>query len=189
MNKIHIKKVLLDALRHFVALIVSCLGGYFISNGVFGLIGLLISNNNRLVFRLFYFVPYFAIVTIVLFLVSFKTEKKREKFVAYETAVSTIIACILQLFAALIITFAIYTSGPALPLAHIFHAGKDIHLQFLDTDVPNRLYIICMLVLDLFYICATIFGGFCGQKKRKKERDELHNETSKMKGESHEENN
>ena len=78
MNKIHIKKVLLDALRHFVALIVSCLGGYFISNGVFGLIGLLISNNNKLVFRLFYFVPYFAIVTIVFFLVSFKTEKKEK---------------------------------------------------------------------------------------------------------------
>ena len=177
MIKKKINKILRDALTHFVALILACTLGYFISNGLFGLIGLLISGGNQLVFRLFYSISYLIIVVLVLFFVAFAKEKKMEEFAAHEIVISTMLACIVQIIVALTVVFAIYTIGPALPIAHIIFAGEDINLKFPDTDVPKHLYLICMGVLDLIYIVSTTVGGYFGQKKRRKDRETLYNNT------------
>ena len=181
MKKIDWKKVILDALMFFGGLIVACFGGYFLSNGVFGLVGSLVSDNNVSIMRWATFVPYTVIVLLALFFVSFSKEYIRQHYFALETVISSIAACIFQMIAANIITFAIYTSGPALYFAHILYAGNNTTLHFADTDVPSRLYIICMLVLDLLYIISAVLGGYLGQKKRSQERLALINNQNNTK--------
>ena len=176
------KKILFDALLFFISLTLACLGGYVIANGVFGIFGAIISNNNELVFRLFYFIPYFIIVSFVMFFVPFKTEYKREKYKAYETAISSLFACGMQMLFAFLINFTVYTSGPALPIGQIIYAGSNINMHLLDSDVPYFIYAICMLIFDIFYTGFAVLGGFYGQKKRKKAREALYNEVSKTKG-------
>ena len=71
---------------------------------------------------------------------------------------------------AIIVTYAVYTCGPALSLAQIIYTKNDINVLIDDNEVPNYLYIICMLILDVFYVVGYVWGGYVGQKKREKDR-------------------
>ncbi len=178
-----IKKTLLDALKYFGALFVCCALCAVPGLSIFYVIGQLIGGDNRQVARITFFIPLFLLFNLVLFNVSYRMELKREKFIAYETALSTFLACALQVLLASVTIYSLYTCGPALMLAQITYAGKDIKIDFPDASVPNHMYVICMVIIDAFYIGSTILGGYLGQMKRKKNRERLQNEASRMKGE------
>lgn len=167
--KMNLKKILGDGLKTFICLIAACFVGYFISNGVFGLIASSTSNS-RLVIQLFNFIPFFLIMLTVLFVFCCRVEYKREQFSLGESCISSAIACAFQLLFAVLVVYAIYTCGPALSLAKIIYAGNDTNAVISDTDIPGHLYVICMVILDIFYIAVSVLGGYVGQKKREKER-------------------
>ena len=68
--------------------------------------------------------------------------------------------------------FAIYTSGAAYDLAHILWrlSGHDVHGI---GSAPFWLYLIFLVLLDLLYLLAVIWGRKCGYKKRLRHRKSL----------------
>ena len=135
--KNHLKKFIGDAFKAFIGLIVACFLGYFISNGVFGLIASLMSSS-KLVVRLFNFIPFFLIVVVALFIVSYREEYRREQFSLSERCISATLACGGQLLFAIIVTYAVYTCGPALSLAQIIYTKNDINVLIDDNEVTSE---------------------------------------------------
>lgn len=166
------KKIIIDSLILVGVFIVTFLLGYFAIMWLFGLWAAVFSENG-LVVRLFYFVPCFLLVLGVLFVFSFRKEYKRENFMARDSIISSALACAILLILAFVITFVEYTAGPAIDLAKIIYAGADVNKPLLHYEVPDRYYVSCMIVLDVFYIFAYTLGGFYGQKKRARDRDNL----------------
>lgn len=167
-----IKKILQDAALYLVVLLVGTLPGYLISNGIFGMIASVSTDDKRL-FRIVNFVPFLTFVAGVLLFVSFRREYKREKFRVPETAVSAVLACGIHLLIAKILSFAVYVSGPALYLSEIIVAGENTGRILAYTDIPDHVYVLTMLAVDAVYVCAAIFGGYAGVKKRRMERKAL----------------
>lgn len=166
------KKIITDTLILIGVLVVTFLVGFFVISWVFGMAAAALSTN-QLVTRLFNFIPYFILVLAVLFTFAYKKEYKREAFVWRDAIIAVALACVIMLVLALVITFVEYTTGPALSLAKMIYAGKDVNMTLLHYEVPDKLYVICILALDLFYVPAYVFGGYCGQKKRAADRAAL----------------
>ena len=166
------KKILSDSLILTGIIVVTFLVGFFVISWVFGLLASVLSEN-QLVVRLCNFIPYFILVLAVLFTFAYKKEYKREAFSRRDVIITAVFTGVIMLVLALVITFAEYTTGPALILAKMIHAGKDVNMTLLHHEVPDKLYVICILLLDVFYVPAYVLGGYFGQKKRALDRQAL----------------
>lgn len=105
-----------------------------------------------------------------MFLFAWRKGYKRAEFQPQKTGVGFGIACILQLLYAVLFSFSLYTTGPAL------YAGMCIYSILYgipSTGFPDVYTFMTMWIFDLIYLGAVMLGEYLGAKARLKDRKAL----------------
>lgn len=174
-NAVKLKKILTDALLYVAVLMLTGLTNTFVCNFIF-VMPTMIVTTNRIIIQLVYFATYFLSVIATYFVLAHRREYKREDFSVRDTLVSWVVSTGIILLLPSLIAVVEYTTGPALPLAKaICLIAKIDTPTLLNYDIPSRIYLPCMLILNLFFAAATVLGSRAGQKKRQAEREKLYN--------------
>ena len=71
-----------------------------------------------------------------------------------------------------LVKFNMYASGAAYYCASLYYSWKD-EIVLDAYDIPDIIYIVIMLVIDVFYIMSILGGSFLGKKKRLNERQNM----------------
>ena len=112
-----------------------------------------------------------ALVCIVgcLFVGAFRAGYKAAAVSLKNVLLPMVIALLIQLLYAVILSFAVYTAGPAYWLGDILSALGDS----MEESVPDVYVFGCMLLFDPAYIGIALIGERMGAKKRAADRAKL----------------
>ena len=105
-----------------------------------------------------------------MFLAAWRKGYKEAEFHPKKIAISFGVACLFQLLYVAVLSFSLYTTGPAL------YAGMFIYsilYEVPSTGFPDVYTFMTMWFFSLIYLGAVLLGEYLGVQKRLKDRKEL----------------
>ncbi|MBQ2727015.1 MAG: hypothetical protein IJF78_15030 [Clostridia bacterium] len=164
------KKIVLDSFIYFGRLIVALLSGLLCITVIVGLIAFLLGiSDSATELRAF---CYLVIACGGLFLGSYRDGYKKIEMNITSSIFSGILMGVYQIIVAKLVKFNMYASGAAYYCANLYYSWKD-EIVLDAYDIPDIIYIVIMLVIDVFYIMSILGGSFLGKKKRLNERQNM----------------
>lgn len=173
-NKYTAKDYVSQALLYFVELFAGCWITLFISLlGIFiGRFWLPLGSIEETIFCM---IIMTIVMCISLYICAYRRGESRRESDIKMLLIPLPIAFVIQLIYAKILSFSLYTAGPA------YYTGNLIYMLSGGTDkgVPDVFVFWCMLAFDIVYVGIYILGEHIGSKRRSKDREQLLSKTNK----------